>query len=99
MVLMRTIVTVKNQTIFDIAVQEYGSISAWEEILKLNPGLRNDYSSALEAGVLYYPDEFDFAYPITEGSKIIVDNESPLINSNYLRELNSRTVISFDHID
>jgi hypothetical protein len=96
---MRTIVTVKNQTIFDIAVQEYGNVAAWEEILKINPDIRNDYSAALASGVIYYPDEFDFAYPISEGSKIIVDSESLLLNSNYLRELNSKTVISFDHID
>lgn len=96
---MRTIVTVKNQTIFDIAVQEYGNAAAWEEIIADNPGLKNDYSSALEAGIFYYPDELDLAFPLQEGSKLLINEESILVNSNNLREMGSAPVISFDGID
>jgi hypothetical protein len=96
---MGTIVTVKNQTLIDIAVQEYGNASAWEEILDLNPSIRNDYSSALEAGITYYPDEFDIAFPIEEGFRVQVDEQSSLVRMNNLRELGSSEIISFNGID
>jgi hypothetical protein len=99
MVPMKTVTTLKNQTIFDLAVQEYGNVAAWEEIISLNPDLRNDYSTALDAGITYYPDEFDVAFPLLEAQEVTVDDESGLINRNYLRELGSRQVISFDDID
>lgn len=96
---MKAVRTVKNQTIFDLAVQEYGNVAAWEEIVTLNPNLRNDYSSALNAGITYYPDEFDVAFPLQEGYEVMVDDESGLINRNYLREIGNRQVISFDDVD
>lgn len=96
---MKIVQTVKNQTIFDIAVQEYGNAAAWEEILNLNPGLKNDYSSALAAQILYYPEEFDLAFPIMEGTKVFIETESDLANAKYLREIASKVVISFEGID
>lgn len=94
---MKTITTLKNQTIFDIAVQYYGNLEAFEEILRNNPDIENDYSCIQNAGIPYFIDEFDLAFPLKPDQKLLIDENSVNYKKNIVKELN--TIISFDKIE
>ncbi len=87
---MRQIVTVKNQTIFDLAVQEYGNVELAFQILEDNDltGL-NDFPSGhtISAGC-----DFDIAYPIKEG--VAINIQDPLTGENKIIAKQLETVIS-----
>jgi hypothetical protein len=84
---MKQILANKKQTVYDIAVQEYGNVEAVFQIISDNPTIENETTVELEIGV-----EFDLAGYIKENSIINIsenlDIERPLIS----RELT--TVIS-----
>lgn len=87
---MRQITTVKDQTIFDIAVQEYGNAELAFQILEDNDlsGL-NDFPSGhvITAGC-----QFDLAYPLKAGLTINIsenlDSENKVI-ANQLETVKS----------
>jgi hypothetical protein len=87
---MRQITTVKNQTIFDLAVQEYGNVELAFQILEDNDltGL-NDFPSGhnISAGC-----DFDIAYPIKEG--VTINIQDPLSGENKIIAKQLETVIS-----
>jgi|WetSurMetagenome_2_1015567.scaffolds.fasta_scaffold01806_17 hypothetical protein len=87
---MRQITTVKNQTIFDLAVQEYGNIELAFQILEDNDlsGL-NDFPSG---HTLTEGCDFDLAYPIKEGVIIEIQDTIDGENKNVANQL--ETVIS-----
>jgi hypothetical protein len=88
---MRRILSVKNQTVFDIAVQEYGNVEAAFQILADNPHLAgmNDLPSGYE---LPEGIDFDIAYPIREGQTIYLQQFIEIENTQVAKEL--ETVIS-----
>nr|DAT38264.1 MAG TPA: hypothetical protein [Caudoviricetes sp.] len=93
---MKTITAKANQTIYDIAVQNYGTTGAVEEILRNNPGLLNDDKAKIAAGIdavqdaYFYPD-----LPVRIGSYILIDTDSPLLMNSITREMND--VTTFDY--
>lgn len=90
---MRTIKTLKGQTIIDIAIQEYGNIEAVMELVDNNPQLWgvNDYP----AGSLVDDFcDFDLALPIMQGTKIYVDDDSSLMKMTIIKEMNGKQIIS-----
>jgi hypothetical protein len=87
---MRQITTVKDQTIFDIAVQEYGNVELAFQILEDNDlsGL-NDFPSG---HVIISGCQFDLAYPIKTGVVIKIqeslDGENKVV-ANQLETVKS----------
>lgn len=82
---MRQISTVKGQTIFDLAVQEYGNMEAAFQILEDNnlKGL-NDFPS----GYVRTADmDFDVAYPIRDGITINLQDSLEIENTVVKNEL------------
>lgn len=94
---MRTIISVKNQTVFDIAVQHYGNVDLFDKIIVDNPHLVNDYSEASAAGVSVDYNEFDLSWPLQEGLRISIDPS--YANNVVLRELKGVDIVSFDNKD
>ncbi len=91
---MKTINTIKNQTVFDVAVQHYGAVDMFVKVIELNPHLKNDYSAAIEAGVPFENDVLDLSYPVMEGTEIII--ETAMVNIKIAQELKDKEVISFN---
>lgn len=90
---MRTIKTVKGQTITDIALQEYGNIEAVKELLDNNPQLSgmNDYEPG---SIIDDFCDFDLTIPIIAGVKIYINDDSDFMNRKVLKELNRKSIIS-----
>ncbi len=80
---MKTIIVDENQTIYDIAMEYYGNIEALEEIISLNPDISNDLH-----GLERKPEVFHFDLPITNGSELIIDEESELVQKKYSKRNN-----------
>lgn len=91
---MITVLTAKNQTVFDIAIQHYGDVAMFDKVVELNPDLANDYSAAIDAGVVFDFAVFDLAYPLAAGQQVIID--PVMANNAILRELKGHEIISFD---
>ena len=87
---MTTIQTEDNQTIFDLAVQHYGTVEAIGEILRLNPDMKNDAKG-------YNVDipDFHFDLPIAAGSRIIIDEKSTLMKKNTIKELQKEHITTW----
>jgi len=83
---MKQVAVKANQTIFDLAIEQYGMAEAVSEIIGNNPELKND-PDALAA--LSYDNGFYFDVAILPGLVITVDTNSRLIRSNTIRELNN----------
>lgn len=74
---MKTVKTIKNQTLWDIALQEYGTDTAAFQVLKDNPHLRNQISGLPQpAGV-----DFNFGLPIAENTVISLRETPAIINT------------------
>ena len=93
---MKTITVKQNQTIFDIAVEQYGTCEAIPGILESNPGIRNDKEALKELGIDYLEDPpFYLDAPVEAGSSLQVDTSSRLIKTSVTREITS-DVTTFD---
>lgn len=93
---MKKITVKPNQTVYDIAVTEYGTCEAVAEIIADNPELANDDRAKVETGVDPVKDKsFYFDLALKPGSTIFIDTDSRLINKNILREMN-KEVTTFD---
>lgn len=79
---MITVVTVDNQTIYDLAVQHYGNVGAVGEILRLNPELENDLK-----GMDDDREVFNFYYPVKGGSVVVIDMDSDVMNKSIVKEI------------
>lgn len=85
--------SVKNQTVFDIAVQHYGDVDMFVKVIELNPHLKNDYSAAIKKGVPFENDVLDLSYPLKEETEIII--ETAMVDIKIAQELKDKEVISF----
>ena len=90
-------VTVKpNQTVYDIAVEQYGTCEAVSKILADNPEVANDEQAMLRAGIEpALGQEFRFDLALKAGSTLLIDTDSRLMRKNVLREIN-KDVTTFD---
>lgn len=93
---MKTITVKPNQTIYDIAVEQYGTVGALGELLSLNPGLRNDPEALVALGIdpLSFTD-FRLDAAVEKGLQITVDDDSPLRKPAVINDLN-REVTTYD---
>lgn len=89
---MKSIVTVKGQTLTDISIQEYGNAAAVFEIVNNNPNLLNDFGA--DESFIEDVTQLDLAYPLRKNQEVLIDTESELVNKTKLKELNGEIIIS-----
>lgn len=93
---MKTIEVKPAQTLFDVALEQYGNSEAAGEILRNNPGLQNDPAALSALGIdAVSNDGFYIDAPLLEGSSVEIDTESGLIKNNVLKQINSE-ITTFD---
>lgn len=89
-------VTVKaNQTIYDVAIEQYGTCEAVGKLMQDNPGMENELQAAAEAGIEENDGSFYFDLPLPEGNTLLVDTDSRLVEKNILREID-KDVTTYD---
>lgn len=77
-------VTVKfNQTVYDVAIEQYGTCEAVGEIIDNNPELTNTNS------------DFCFDMALRADSTLLINTDSRLIKKNILRDID-KEVTTFD---
>lgn len=84
--IMRAITTKKGQTIFDIALQEYGNAEAAFQILADNPRLAglNDFPVGY---VVQQESDFDVSHAIKPGVEILIQDYIEIENTLIANEL------------
>lgn len=85
---MKTITVKPRQTIWDVAIENYGTCEAVSELLALNPDLTNDPAALARRGIDALSDgSYYMDVALQPGSRLIVDNQSELMRRNVLRML------------
>ena len=93
---MKTVTAKANQTVFDMALEQYGTAEAVSEIAGNNPELKNDPDALVALGIdPLYDSGFYFDVAITPGAAVKIDTNSKLIRSNTVRELTNE-ITTFD---
>lgn len=95
---MKTVKTVPNQTLFDVAVKYYGTCEAVSELLANNPGLRNDPAALAALGVDYVTDAA--FYPdaaLLAGQDIQIDTDSRILKQSIVKELQTKEINTYDN--
>lgn len=94
---MQTITVKTGQTVYDIALERYGTCEAVGEILALNPAITNDPAALSAMGVDSLSEkEFYLDMAVDPRYKLSVDDQSPLRRKNILKEL-SNDIITYDY--
>lgn len=79
-----------NQTLYDVALQHYGTAEAVGELATLNPYLTNDPAALADRDIDYISDSsFYFDIPIAKGTTIEIDTTSKLCKSQITKELSN----------
>ena len=84
---MKRVTAKANQTIYDVAIEQYGTCEAVGKLMQDNPDMENDLQAVTEAGIEESDRSFYFDLPLPEGSTLLVDTDSRLIEKNILREI------------
>lgn len=85
---MKTVTVKPNQTIFDLAVENYGTPEAVAEILKNNPSLRNDKAAMTALGINYTSDSgFYLDAPVATDFPLQIDTDSKQIKTSVIKEI------------
>lgn len=94
---MKTIKTVSNQTIFDVAVKYYGTCEAVDRLMADNPELRNDPAALAATGIDYLTDTgFYPDVALLPGQEIAIDTDSPVLKQTIVKELKTKEINTFD---
>ncbi len=95
---MKTIKVEQNQTIYDIALEQYGNVEAAGEIMVNNPALRNDPAALAALGVDATGDDgFWVDVSLSPGTAILInDTDSPLMRPAILKDLAGEEITTFD---
>lgn len=89
--------TVRNQTIFDVAVKHCGTCDAVAELLDNNPGLRNDPAALAALGVDYVTDGgFYVDAALLPGQEVVIDTDSQTLKQDIAKELKNKEINTFD---
>lgn len=93
---MKTVKAKGNQTIIDVALEQYGNLEAMGEILANNPDLTNDPVVLSRLGIEHI-DAVDFYIDLAlePGIDIIIDEDSPLIKSSERKQIPAE-ITTFD---
>lgn len=94
---MKTIRTVPNQTLFDVAVKHCGTCDAVAELLADNPGLRNDPAALAALGIDYVADSgFYLDAALLAGQEIRINTDSRTLRQTVVKELQNKEINTFD---
>lgn len=85
---MKAVSVKPNQTVYDIAIEQYGTCEAIGEILANNPGLTNDPAVLTALGIdsVNNPDFYPDA-ALEPRTTVRIDTDSDFIRSAALREI------------
>ena len=92
---MKRVTAKANQTIYDVAIEQDGTCEAVGKLMQDNPDMENDLQAVTEAGIEESDRSFYFDLPLPEGSTLLVDTDSRLIEKNILREID-KDVTTYD---
>ena len=93
---MKKVTVERNQTIYDIAVTEYGTCEALPEIIADNPGLENEDQAKISLGIDAAKEkDFYFDLPLKRGSVVLIDTDRRSLKKNIIREID-KEVTTFD---
>lgn len=85
---MKTVNVEPNQTLFDLALQYYGTVEALHEILSNNPDLENDPAALIALGVdMLQRGVFRLDVAVRPGFRLKIDETSKLIEDNVLKKI------------
>lgn len=85
---MKTIRPKQNQTIFDIALEQYGTCEAIGEIMGNNPALFNDPAALSALGINAAGNRaFYIDAAVSEDCIVLIDTDSPLIQSSVIKNI------------
>lgn len=94
---MKTITVKPSQNVFDIVLEQYGTLEAVGEFLAGNPDLQNDPKALVALGI--DPDtamQFQLDAAVLPGSRVAIDEKSILIDKNLLRDLTDE-ITTYDY--
>lgn len=95
---MKTIKTSPSQTLYDVAVQWYGTTEAVGELMRNNPALENDPGELVKLGIDYlqersfYPDA-----ALLPGQAIQIDESSFLLKQTVVQQLRNKEISTYDY--
>ena len=93
---MKTITSKPNQTVYDIALEQYGNVEAVGEIVDNNPHLVNDPAVLVALGINMIEDDgFYIDAALLAASGVRIDTDSPHRRPNVIREL-TEDITTFD---
>lgn len=85
---MKTVKVEPNQTIYDLAVQHYGTLDAVAEILQLNPGIVNDPQALIDLGVDTLQDNpFRIDVAVSPDYGLVIDETSKTVDNNITKKI------------
>lgn len=91
---VKTIKSLANQTLYDVALAYYGTAEAVGELLELNPSLAND-PGALGALGIGNMDDYYLDVALLAGQDIDIDTDSALRLPNVLRAIENTEITTF----
>lgn len=98
---MRLMIRIKvkqNQTLFDIAIEQYGTCEAVEELLRLNPDISNDPRAKIASGIDYIADrDFYLDLAVAQGEELIINLDSELRQNTILREIQGIDITTYNN--
>lgn len=88
---MRTVIIEANQSLRDVAITNYGTLEALDQLILLNEdSLTNDKEALVALGIDFLSDTaFYIDVALEVGSKVTIDDQSKLIKQSVVRELNT----------
>lgn len=85
---MTTITVKARQTVYDIALEQYGTCEAVGEILALNPEITNDPAALTQKEIDSIGETgFYLDVAVEPGTQLLVDDDSTLIRKSTLKEI------------
>ena len=88
---MKTVKTLPNQTIYDIAAMYYGTCEAVGELLMNNTELVNDPTELAALKIDYIGDNgFYVDVALLAGQSVEIDTQSPNMNRNIVKEITNQ---------
>ena len=94
---MKTINVKRSQTIYDLALEQYGNVEAIAEIMANNPGLRNDPAALASLGINTIEDDgFYIGVSLLPGIAVSIDTDSPHMRPATLKDLAGEELTTFD---
>lgn len=85
---MKTITVKNRQTVFDIALEQYGTCEGVGELLALNPQIANDPEALVKQGIDSIGETgFFLDAAVAPGIRLFVDDDSRLMRRDTLKEI------------